>query len=226
MNEHEELPTGKKIIRQLDEEGQLRTESHIYGLLDIGMTRAYEHGSVAMETYFLKKRMVSRKRYEKAIEDFPDMPAPNVDLEDFGGELLKDVRKERRQKAKDAENHSPDPEIAKQIDEFCRSMLESGITEDAILWVKSPGNALGEYSNRESNKLVTKLLKVGAKTIFACEIELCDGDEGTSGQLVIELPTAVQPRTLVLQEVSRLAALQGFDRELDDGQQYSFIKLD
>lgn len=110
MHSHEELPSGKTIMRRFDEDGRVASESHTYGMLDIGITMEFNAGAKTGEMYFVNKKLVSRKRYEKARGEYADMPPPDAQLEDFGGELLKGVRAERQQRARAANEHVPDAE--------------------------------------------------------------------------------------------------------------------
>lgn len=177
------------------------------------------------EMYFLNKKLASRKRYEKARDKYTDMPAPDGQLEDFGGELLKDVRAERRQWAKVAEDHVPDPEAAAQIDSFCESMLAKGTTANADSWLGHDRHTLGEYTHAKSRSLVEKLKRAGAKQIHACDIDCYDDDENT-GHLVVELPADPAARKSVFREIERLAAAQGYQADFDNGQRYAYVKLD
>ena len=100
MHEHKELPSGKQIMKRFDADGRVASESHTYGMLDIGITIEFHEGVKTGEMYFVNKRLVSRKRYDNARADYADMPPPDSALEDFGAELVKDAQAERRQRAK------------------------------------------------------------------------------------------------------------------------------
>jgi hypothetical protein len=226
MQPREELPTGKTIIRHFDEEGHVASESHTYGMLDIGITMEFNAGAKSGEMYFVNKKLVSRKRYEKARIEYADMPPPDAQLEDFGGELLKDVRAERQQRAKAANEHVPDAEAAAQTDAFCEAMLATGKRADAESWIESKNHTLGENSHSKSRNLIIKLRRVGAKGVHACDIDCYDDDQENTGHLVVELPNGTAARKAVLREVDRLASHQGFHGDVDNGQRYSYVKLD
>lgn len=98
----ENLPSGKHIRREFDRDG-LKRESHGYGIMEIEITSEFENGVKADETYFVKKRLVSRKSYEKARLAYPDMPPADNTIEDFGKLLLGDLRKQQKQKKAEAE---------------------------------------------------------------------------------------------------------------------------
>jgi hypothetical protein len=97
----EGVPSGKHIERQFAEDGSLLREQHSYGALDIGITRVFQSGKKTSETYFVKRRMVSRRAYEKARPIYPDMPPADTSLEDLSGRLVNEAAKERRRNRQD-----------------------------------------------------------------------------------------------------------------------------
>ena len=100
---HEQLPSGKTIIRLFGDGGTLVEEQHAYGVLDIGIKCDFAAGVKVAETYFAKRRIVGRRTYEKARGAYPDMPPPDVAVEDFEASLLRDVRTQQRQNRAEAE---------------------------------------------------------------------------------------------------------------------------
>jgi hypothetical protein len=66
MHQHEELPSGKSITREFDAEGRVVKETHLYGMLDIGITIEFDGGVKTSELYFAKRQMVSRNKCDKA----------------------------------------------------------------------------------------------------------------------------------------------------------------
>jgi hypothetical protein len=63
--DHEQLPSGKQIIRNFDADGRMISESHSYGLIDISIQSHFSAGVKTSETYIVNKRLASRKRYDK-----------------------------------------------------------------------------------------------------------------------------------------------------------------
>jgi hypothetical protein len=100
---HEQLPSGKMINRHFGDNGSLVEETHGYGVLDIAIKYDFKAGAKVDETYFAKRRMVSRRTYEKARVAYPDMPPADNAIEDFGSLLLQEVRKQQRQNKVKAE---------------------------------------------------------------------------------------------------------------------------
>ena len=97
--ENEELPSGKRIARTFDEHGRITSETHSYGLLEIACELSFAAGKKFAESYFVKKRMAGRARYEKARAQYPDMPEADRTMPDTGAELIRLAGKEKKQKA-------------------------------------------------------------------------------------------------------------------------------
>ena len=75
LPEYEKLSSGKTIIRRYDDnDGSLVEETHGYGILEIAIKYTFSKGVKTDELYFAKRRMVSRRTYEKARIDYADMP--------------------------------------------------------------------------------------------------------------------------------------------------------
>ena len=118
QTQHEQLPSGKVVIRRFGDDGLLADEQHSHGLLDIGIRYDFKAGVKIDETYFANRRMVGRRTYEKARVAYPDMPPADNAIEDFGASLLTEVRKQQRRKkaeaaerlANSAESRYPRPE--------------------------------------------------------------------------------------------------------------------
>jgi hypothetical protein len=221
------LPSGKLIIRRFDKISVLVEESHSHGDdLDICISFTFQNGLKTHETYFAKKRMVSRKTYEKARINFPDMPPADSSTEDFGASLIRGAGEERKQWRNESKTHRPHPEEAQKIDNFCEELIRKGKSEDAVEWVRKGDHTLGEKNSAGSKRLVQKLKTLGCLRIIACEIDSYeDGLEHTE-HLVVELPSDPASRANILDSIDRLASQSGYRGDFDDGQRYSYIKLD
>ena len=124
-----QLPTGMTRSRRLDAAGTLVEEIHFYGtMLDFSVTTKYLDGRPAEETYFRKRRLITRSAYLKARAAFSDMPAPSEGLPDLAAEVGALVSWERRQKQAKARGHTANPERATRLDEFCRQLLSTGLS--------------------------------------------------------------------------------------------------
>lgn len=99
----QKLTSGKAILRQFAADGSIAQETHSYGMLDIAIQLHFKEGTKVEEIYFANRRMVSRRTYEKARLGYPDMPAADLRLEDVGGGLLTDLRREQRRKKAEGE---------------------------------------------------------------------------------------------------------------------------
>jgi Fe-S-cluster formation regulator IscX/YfhJ len=105
-------------------------------------------------------------------------------------------------------------------------MLTTGKQDDATTWIESRTHTLGEYSHAKSRNIVNKLMRVGAIRVHVCDIDSYDDDRENTGHLVVEIPDESKARKSLFREIARLASLQGFDGDLDNGQRYSYVKLD
>jgi len=223
---HEDLPSGKKIIRHFSEEGSLVEETHAYGVLDIAIKYDFRSGKKVSETYFAKRRMVSRRTYEKARTNYTDMPVADGTVEDWGADLLRGVARERRQHRLQAKKHQPTPEEARNHDAFCSMLMNKGRREAATTWIQTKNHTLGERNWSGSKRLVERLSALGCVQIHACDIDAYeDGFENTA-HLVVELPTEAAVRSKVLRALDRLASEIGYNGDFDDGQRYAYVKLD
>ena len=219
------LPSGKTILQTFGEAGSLIQELHVYGALDIGIKYEFEAGRKVTETYYSKRRMVSRRTYEKARTAYADMPAPDSALEDWGADLLKAAAKERRQMRIEARQHVPDPDEAQRQDRFCSEIMGKGKREDAVQWVKSRTHTLGERDWSGSKRLIARLAALGCINIYACQIDVYEEGENT-GHIVVELPAETAAQSKILKALNRLASETGYSGPADDQQRFAYIGLD
>lgn len=221
------LPSGKRITRYRASDGRLISESHGYGeALEIDISTEFRDGKPAEETYFHRRRMVSRKAYDKARANYPDMPPPSLGLADVVAELQTELAQERREDRRNRKQHVPDPARAIALDAFCDELLRKGDVCDAREWLQDPKARMGELDRRASRALLATLERKGATRVWACDIQTeVDGMSGTS-HLVVELPADADARAALLGYLARNAHRQGFDGDPDDGQSRVYMKLD
>ena len=100
---YEKLSSGKQITRQFAADGSLQMEMHFYGVLDIAIQWNYIDGMKSSELYFVKRRMVGRRTYEKARVAYSDMPGADDAIADEGAEMLALMRKQQRTNKAEAE---------------------------------------------------------------------------------------------------------------------------
>jgi len=103
LPEYEKLPTGKVIRRQFSDDGSLIKENHGYGMLEIVVEFTFEEGVKTSEIYFVNRRLVSRRSYEKARGAYPDMPPADATIEDVGKLIIQGARQQQRQNKKESE---------------------------------------------------------------------------------------------------------------------------
>ena len=225
-SEYQKLPSGKQIFRDFDANGSLVREQQSYGLLEIGISYDFRGGAKIEETYFSKKKLVGRRRYEKARAKYPDMPEPDKGMEDWGTHLLRARAEETRKRNLESKVHKPSPDAARAQDGFCQERLRAGKTQDAIKWIRDSGRTLGERDRSGSKRLLQRLALAGCVKIWACEIDTYEDGTENTGHLVIELPKAKAARAKVLKMIDRVARQTGYSGPFDDGQQCAYVKLD
>lgn len=226
VSAHTKLPTGKAIALGFDGRGIQTSESHGYGMLVICLDAKFKEGVKTEEMYFVNKRLVSRVKYEKAREAYPDMPAADVSPSDIAAELSSDIAAERRQQRSRAKKHVANPERAAKLEEFCRKLFADGNAVDAIQPTREGHMTLGERNKRSSRSLIDTLTKYGAGPIWACHVQECEPGLANSGDLVLQLPSDGALRAKLLGYMGKLAREQGFDPDVDDGQTLGYLKLD
>lgn len=107
---NEKLPSGKTILRRFNKDGSLHAETHGYGILDIAIEFSFNDGAKTDEMYFVKKRLVSRRSYEKARTNYPDMPSADTGIDDFNAGLLRDLRADNKRRKLEAEKRLAESE--------------------------------------------------------------------------------------------------------------------
>ena len=132
MIQREEFSSGKHVARRFDADGRLASETHTFGAIDIGLIIDYVAGEDVRETYIIKNRLASRKRYEQGRTRFPDMPHANASCVDTFQEVSSARAQERRNRRKAARTREPNPEKAIQNDDFCRALMERGTRANAF----------------------------------------------------------------------------------------------
>jgi hypothetical protein len=222
------LSSGKTVSRKFDTAGALLEETHSHGhVIDFSITTKFREGKPTEETYFHRRRAVSRRAYDKARANYPDMPPPSQGASDMVGESQAQLAAFRREQLrKPRQQHVPDPARAVALDAFCGELLRKGDVRDAGEWLQDPKARLGEKDRRASRALLATLERKGATRVWACAIQVeTDGSSWTS-DLVVELPDFAQARAALLSYLARNAEKQGFDGDPDDGQSRVYMKLD
>jgi len=223
---HEQLPSGKTIIRHFGDDGSLVEETHGHGVLDIAIKYDFRSGVKNSESYFFRSRLVSRRTYERARGKYKDMPAADGAIEDWGATLLRGIAREARQRSAEEKQHRPDSNQAREMDAFCSSLMNEGRTENAVEWIKKKTHTLGERDWSGSKRLVARLLGVGCVHIYACKIDVYEPSDENTGHLVVKLPKTGAARSRILKMIDRLAREVGYSGPFDDGQRYAYVKLD
>lgn len=126
-----------------------------------------------------------------------------------------------------------DPDAAARADAFAKERLDGGATADAKQWLRDgrakSAHTLGELDVDTSLELIIGLDVIGAKSVFAVEIESSpESGYQTSNQLIVELPGINDDpgaRARVFSLERSISREQGFDPTPDQGQTYVYLKL-
>lgn len=212
-------------MRLFAEDGSLYSEIHSYGLLQIAIEFRFHQGVKIEETYFKNKALVSRKTYEKARLAYPDMPAADNNLEDWGASVLRQMAYEKKHKPPVVVRQVPNLDHARSAKAFCHHRMLWGERRDAAQWLKSEKHTLGEMSWAKSVRLARALLSLGCVKTWACEIESYEDGYENSEHLVIELPKGILKRKKIFRKLDRLVEQPGFLKSADRGERFAYVKL-
>jgi hypothetical protein len=215
-------------MRFYRDDGALESETHSYGqgTIKIGINFKFKAGAKIEESYFLNSRLIGRKSYEKARRPYKDMPPPDKDIEDWGGELRRRLAEEKKHPRPVVCRHYPNLDQAVSVKAFCEERMLWGKRREATAWLKSKKHALGDLSWAKSGLLVRQLLALGCAAVYACEIEFWESGEQNSRKLVMELPKDSSQRKKIFRKLNRLGPGQGFDQPADGGQRFANLTLD
>lgn len=222
-----EFPSGRVFSRTFDENDNLVSETHRIGLIDILLEATFKGGSKISETYIVKKKPATKKRYEKERELYPDMPPADSSMEDHVMELQKLVAAERREHRKMAKFHIKNLEEAARIDAFCGGLLKEGSSASLSEWMTHPKNTMGELNREQSRRLLKRILDAGCEGVMACRIQSYGPGSGeNTGDIVVTLPPDEEKRAVVFKLMAKQAVRLGFSPTLDHGQKHGYFKLD
>jgi len=173
---YEQLPSGKVIRRLFTADGSLHEEVHAYGTVDIGISYKYRDGIKIEETYLSKRRLVSRRSYEKARMSYADMPAPDLNQEDWGADLLKKIRTQQKERKLDRDRRFAESEESR----FPRPASTNWLRVIAI-----DTNHLVVFASRDW-KLLAREASIPSGRIWlrACGFEGTDRNRPKSGSVV------------------------------------------
>jgi hypothetical protein len=223
VTECETAETGMKVSREYTGNNELLSE--LYGYSGkVMLQRTYQNKELIEEIYFGARNLISKKKYLQLLQDYKDMPKPAEDIVDVNAELIKAVKALKDAWKEAFSKHKPDSLIGKEIDDFCRNMLEE---EDKVNFteIKEAKKVLvGEFSEKKSCKLLEKLQALQCGSIYLTDCEEDDEYVGCNG-IVCELPKESENRKEALLYFGKLAQEMGFEGDFDNGQQYAFLKF-
>jgi hypothetical protein len=123
--------------------------------------------------------------------------------------------------------------VVSPMDEHTRAFIDRMLASrnaDAREWLRGApeGNnrTLGEMGSDLASEFVERLYKLGASKVLAVEIEDIPGTaDQTTNHLLVELPQNPEARASLFEFENQHAEVEGFDGEVDLGQQYLYLKL-
>ena len=182
----------------------------------------FEDGVFAADTYWLKNREVSRKKYLEACAKDPSLPRYEDD--DVKSTLKLPSTKYRLRKTPISE-----AERSKH-DEFIAKFRANPNQAEARQWLATgPAGAmrtLGEMDSDGSRVVVEEGYAAGAQKIIAVDIQSDDEKSETTDHLIVAIPAKGPKRKRAFEWVNELAQQSGFDPEDDWGQAELFIFFD
>lgn len=222
---------GTGVMQSFQPNGHLRQECWIQNGKPAGWIKGYDtDGTLLMTKFMYGFKLMSKKQYHKLCDKNPEMLRFD-DVKEHSFITAADLKLERQVQQRKAqallkENNS---ESRKKHEEFCQKQLAAGNPREVIEWLSGEPkgqNALGELTtNKESLKLARKLYSIGSVKVFAIEIGKNEQGEN-SGKLVIVLPADSEPRKRIFRWSNKQAREQGFDPDVDIGQEHLFVMLD
>jgi hypothetical protein len=217
-----------KIEQQFDEAGVLIQELFKSGG-DVMLFRQRADDGGFEESYFVKSKLVSRDRYERARKEIPDMPAATPELDKWSDtlrELQGDLRREKRERKSRQNSIVADPVAADQKDVYCKNVLatERCISLDEFLGIR--GAVLGTMSGRTSRAAASRFKIIGAADITIWGVSHSTGEPTSCEGLIVGLPQDARTRAALFKQAGKIASAGGFDPDTDVGQSLLFVRFE
>ncbi len=213
------LNNGTGVCRKWHQNGQLESElAFVDGAVSGRQVVMAEDGEKLAEQYWLDSRKVSRKKYEEAclqnpdLQRYPSSSRPERSTSRSGAAAPRSVGR----------NGTDDDLIA--------TLLSNDDTRDALAWLKADGEAsrsIGEATDSASSvRFVEALCASGALKVSAIKFDGPPDISKNCGSLVVELPMAKTKRRKLFELSARHAESMGFDPDKDHGQRFILLMMD
>ncbi len=178
----------------------------------------YEDREVGSETYEIRGRRVSKKKYLEACQNDPSLPRYD------------DISKAEPPKRK-PKKATPAPAKGSVVESpLIQRMLSAPETKEVLGWLKSGQSGmrtLGELPDQESSiELAEEVYALGATKVWAVKIDNYGPDGENTGKLIVSLPKEPRKRKKVFAWCGEWAEQTGYDPEEDVGQEHLFVMLD
>lgn len=222
---------GTGVMQSFQPNGHLSQECWIQNGKPAGWIRGYDtDGTLLMTKFMYGFKLMSKKQYHKLCDKNPELLRFD-DVKEHSFITSADLKLEREVQRKKAQVilNQDNTELRRKYEAFCQKRLAEGNPHEVVSWLSGEPkgqNTLGELTtNKESLKLARRLYSIGAVKVFAIEIGKNEQGEN-SGKLVIALPSEIEPRKHIFRWSNKLAREQGFDPDVDIGQENLFVLLD
>jgi len=206
---------GTGIAKSWYENGQLESEMLYVRGRCCGRFRCwFEDGELAGTDYYNMGKKVSRKKYLEACKTDSTLPRLEEDATEHSEPEIVGLYKKRNE---------PISEMERQKHrEFINKFLRQPNRGEACQWLAGDENRfIGEMDPEGSREWIQEGYQAGAIKILAVEIQ-----DNTTNCLIVELPPTGKKRERVFRWSNRRAQTEGFDADLDWGQNELFVFFD
>ncbi len=182
-----------------------------------GPARVYDdEGELLGEGYWVDDKPVIWEKYLLACERDANLPNSLEDKPQLPAKIAKLKELEAR--------IGP----AGMADLLPERLIQGERTREALEWLQeNRARSLGEGRRHgKSVNSVTKLYELGAKCVYAVEIDQYVGGEENTGKLVVELPNAEEARVQLLKYGAKIGQRIGFTKDEDVKQKYMLLLFD
>ncbi len=222
-----EMRNGTGVWCRWNSDGTLDSEaSYVHGYLT-GRIRVWtSDGGLFSESFWLRGRKVSRKKYLEACKADPSLP--NYENEP---KVVSWETKMKRLATKKQRPTTEPPAVVASPNRLLEKFLTDPTRREARGWLMeaagSEARNLGEIPSwKESLALVEEAYAESVAELFV--VKVTDYGEGlqNTGTLLARLPVEGRKRKKALAWCNEQNDFQGFDPESDEGQEWVVVQLD
>ena len=208
------------IERAFNDEGALISE--IFGVPGkITFARNLRVDNTWEESYFVRGKVSSSKKYELNRIKFPELPKSSEHLNRW--KVITDDLDSTSTVAPGILSSLDDPLKAKEKNDFCLKVLQEEENISGLEFMKFKSSLLGTYTSRASKSYLKALYAFEALSIHVWGITRNSSNEIFGDGLVIELPPNSRQRIKILKKTNKEIQKQGFLICDDIGQKFEYV---